>query len=254
MIDFRKYNGALVLGDIHGMYNVFLNAYEYAKQNKLYIISLGDVVDYGDKPIECYLLAKHIVENQEGVFIMGNHDDKNIRWGKGNKIKIGKVLQKTLERVDYNQQVYKDLLEFYDKNSEYYINIGNCHFAHGGIKPDMWDKKDDELSKSQKEFCLYGQVDFSRTADYRGIQYHARLYNWCDDVPKGKFAILGHDRSPFKELPDFEDNLKEPLVYNNDQGGTCIFMDTGSGKGGHLSGLILKGKELEIDAFLSFES
>ena len=52
----------------------------------------------------------------------------------------------------------------------------------------------------------------------------------------------------------FEDNLKEPLVYNNDQGGTCIFMDTGSGKGGHLSGLILKGKELEIDAFLSFES
>ena len=54
--------------------------------------------------------------------------------------------------------------------------------------------------------------------------------------------------------PSFEDNLKEPLVYNNDQGGTCIFMDTGSGKGGHLSGLILKGKELEIDAFLSFES
>ena len=64
MIDFRKYKGALVLGDIHGMYNVFLNAYEYAKQNKLYLISLGDIVDYGDKPIECYLLAKTIIENK----------------------------------------------------------------------------------------------------------------------------------------------------------------------------------------------
>ena len=254
MIDFRKYNGALVLGDIHGMYNVFLNAYEYAKQNKLYLISLGDIVDYGDKPIECYLLAKTIIENKEGCFLIGNHDDKNIRWSKGNKIKIGKVLKKTLERVDYNQQVYKDLLEFYNNNSEYYINIGKCHFAHGGIKPDIWDKPIDKLSKSQKDFCLYGQVDFSRTAEYRGIQYHARLYSWCDEVPKDKTVIVGHDRSPFKELPDFEDNLKEPLVYNNDQGGTTIFMDTGSGKGGHLSGLILKGKDLEIDAFLSFES
>ena len=253
MIDFRKYRGALVLGDIHGVYNVFLNAYEYSKQNNLFLISLGDVVDYGDKPLECMLLAKTIMENGDGAFLRGNHDDKNIRWAKGNKIKLGTVMQRTLTRVDYNQRVFKELLLFFDNNADFVLDFDDYVFTHAGIHPEYWNDPT-EVSKRFKEYNMYGQVDFSRTSSYRGINYHARLYHWCDDVPKGKTVIVGHDRSPFKELPDFEDNLKEPLVYKNDNGGKVVFMDTGSGKGGHLSGVVLKGKGLEIDAFLSFES
>ena len=84
--------------------------------------------------------------------------------------------------------------------------------------------------------ALVGEVDGNVYED----GYPVRLYNWVDDIPMGKTVIVGHDMRPM-----FAKNLlTEPLVVNNTNGGRAVFMDTGCGKGGKLSGAVyLKDKK-----------
>ena len=84
---------------------------------------------------------------------------------------------------------------------------------------------------------LYGQVDNSKTVMYLRATM-SRVYDWASTTHiKGvQIVFVGHDRSPLKSEPDFEDNLKIPLVYYTKKEERVIFMDTGSGKGGTLSG------------------
>ena len=102
---------------------------------------------------------------------------------------------------------------------------------------------------------LYGQVDNSKTVTYQGQKYAHRVYGWTDYIPKGQIVFVGHDRSPLNSEPNFTDNMKIPLVYYTKKEERVIFMDTGSGKGGTLSGAKLTFNhfnQLAIETFLSF--
>ena len=90
---------------------------------------------------------------------------------------------------------------------------------------------------------------------WQGQPYAHRVYDWTDHLPKGQIVFVGHDRSPLSAEPNFVDNLKMPMVYYTKQEERVIFMDTGSGKGGTLSGAKLTFNnfgQLAIDTFLSF--
>ena len=56
-----------------------------------------------------------------------------------------------------------------------------------------------------------------------------RTYCWTERVPKGLTVIVGHDVR----------SNDRPTVLKNVCGGRVIFLDTGCGKGGHLSWLDL---------------
>ena len=114
------------------------------------------------------LLAKTIMENGDGAFLRGKPTMiKTSRWAKGNKIKLGTVMQRTPTRVDYNQRVFKELLLFFDNNADFVLDFDDYVFNHAGIHPNtgMIPLK----RKRFKEYNMYGQVDFSRTSTYRGI-------------------------------------------------------------------------------------
>ena len=61
--------------------------------------------------------------------------------------------------------------------------------------------------------------------------YPERIYNWVDRIPPRKTVVVGHDVR----------QTNEPLVVKGTEGGTAVFLDTGSSKdtidkpGGHLS-------------------
>ena len=102
---------------------------------------------------------------------------------------------------------------------------------------------------------LYGQVDNSKSVMWKGQPYAHRVYDWAEAIPRGQIVFVGHDRSPLSPEPNFEDNLKMPLVYYTKKEERVIFLDTGSGKGGTLSGAKLSFNnfnQLAIDTFLSF--
>jgi hypothetical protein len=88
---------------------------------------------------------------------------------------------------------------------------------------------------------MYGEIDPDRSKKIilRGQEYPSRLYDWTLKIPNGKTVVVGHDRSPFELEPRFDKNIKKVIVSKNVQGGTVIFTDTGGGKGGFVSGVIL---------------
>ena len=200
------------------------------------------------------LLAKEILDSGHGTIIQGNHDNKMFRWAKGNDVKLGKPQRDTLARVDFSIDLFKDLVLEIVPQQPFFVTYNNFFFTHGGIHPDFWAERK-ITKKSIESAFLYGQVDNSKTVTYQGQQYAHRVYGWTESIPKGQIVFVGHDRSPLSAEPNFVDNMKIPLVYYTKQEERVIFMDTGSGKGGTLSGAKLTfnfHNQLAIDTFLSF--
>jgi hypothetical protein len=53
-----------------------------------------------------------------------------------------------------------------------------------------------------------------------------RLHDWVDRIPAGYTLYCGHDR---------RSTDGRPYVQEGALGGKAVFLDTGAGKGGHLS-------------------
>ena len=64
-LNLEKYKGLLVVGDVHSVFSDFATSYSYARKNNLYYLQLGDILDYGPKPLETMLLAKEILDAGE---------------------------------------------------------------------------------------------------------------------------------------------------------------------------------------------
>ena len=56
--------------------------------------------------------------------------------------------------------------------------------------------------------------------------YPERNRRWVDRIPAGVTVYCGHDR---------RSTDGRPLTRRGSAGGSAVFLDTGSGKGGHLS-------------------
>jgi hypothetical protein len=253
-LNLQGYKGLLVVGDVHSVFSDFATSYSYARKNNLYYLQLGDILDYGPKPLESMLLAKEILDSGHGTIIQGNHDNKLFRWAKGNDVKLGKPQRDTLARVDFSIDLFRDLVLEVVPQMTFYAEYNNFFFTHGGIHPEFWETKETSKKSVQGVF-LYGQVDTSNTVLHDDQIYHNRVYDWAESIPKGKIVFVGHDRSPLTARPDFVNNLKHPMVYWNKKEERVIFMDTGSGKGGTLSGAQLtfnNFNQLQIETFLSF--
>jgi len=227
----------LVLGDIHNEYRFFMDASIYAEKNDLHIISVGDVVDYGKHATSTIALASTLSKTGKATFIEGNHDNKIARYLKGNDVTIGHGMTGTVDALDSDVTVRDDFMEFYS-NMKTHMVIGNTHITHGGFTASYWT--DDVDEKKFNRARLFGEVDTSKPfIEWNGNSYPHRTYDWTNSIPKGSTVIVGHDRSPFCEVPAFESNINEVVISTNDIGGTVIFTDTGAGKGGFVSGVII---------------
>ncbi len=53
-----------------------------------------------------------------------------------------------------------------------------------------------------------------------------RVLRWVDEIPPGMIVYVGHDQ---------RSTDGRPYIRTGRKGGKAVFMDTGAGKGGHLS-------------------
>lgn len=230
--------GFLVLGDIHGNLPSFKLALEYAEKNDLFIISLGDVVDYGEYSAECFSLLHDRCQLKKATMVMGNHDYKNHRFFKQRRagnitIKQTTSLTVSVKSFDkHGEETIDRLVSFLD-NVPHIISfsIGDQRFVftHAAIDPRFWSTApgdaDGKTSKSLTSFSLYGEID--KTVPTREDNRPNRIYNWMDEVPENTNVFIGHD---------IFDSVKP---YYNKNGGAVYRIDTGSSKGGYLSGVVV---------------
>lgn len=226
----QHYNGVMAIGDVHGMSESLKSAIEWASLRNLFMIFLGDIIDYGPKPFECIDMVYDIVTRGRGVVSIGNHERKIFRWmqqfeegninltlSDGNKVTT--TAFENLSNDDYLK--YSSRFKSLYHISRHHWILDNFMFVHGGAEPEMFDLDYEKLYGKFETIALFGEI--CETTDK--LKMPERSYSWVDRIPKDKIVVVGHDiRNTFK-----------PLEVKGKNGGTAIFLDTGSGKGGSLT-------------------
>lgn len=230
-------NGFLVLGDVHNEHAILTKAVDYSIEKNLRLIFVGDLVDYGPSPKETIELAHDCLKNHDAIFIEGNHDNKIARYLKGNNVQVVLAMQDTVNVLETNEQTKSQFEDLYSSMISY-LKINDTYITHGGIHKNFW--AGDIESNAVKSVFLYGETDLdSSFIEYNGQQYPHRKYTWTEHIPNNHIVIVGHDRSPFEEIPLFESETNQIVIRKNNLGGEVIFIDTGAGKGGFISGVVL---------------
>lgn len=145
---FNKLGRAIVIGDLHGCFDELAEILTTLKydQRKDMLISCGDLCDRGPKIAEC---LKLFLYGENCFAVQGNHDNKLIRYLKGNKVNPVSLAESIKQIGDD-----KDLI-----NPVYYmsamchtiIKFGNNYVTHAGFHPNKHPEH------TSREFSLYAR-------------------------------------------------------------------------------------------------
>jgi diadenosine tetraphosphatase ApaH/serine/threonine PP2A family protein phosphatase len=175
------------------------------------IIFVGDLVDRGPRSPDVLRIVMALVESGRAHCVPGNHDDKFIRWLKGNPVKLTHGLEATTEQMATEpQSFHKSVLQFLTQLPAYLrLDGSNLIVAHAGITADLIG----HTSERSRRFCLYGDTDGK--TDENGLSLR---YNWAARYHGKPLVVYGH--TP----------VAEPTSVNN-----TLCIDTGCCFGGALT-------------------
>ena len=103
-------------------------------------------------------------------------------------------------------------------------------FVHGALHPDMLLEPSPEHAFATRGPAISRALFGETSGRTRANGMPERLYGWVDRIPVGLTVYCGHDVMAHDG---------RPLVRKGAAGGRAVFVDTGAGKGGHLSWLDL---------------
>ncbi|WP_159999366.1 metallophosphoesterase [Roseomonas sp. 18066] len=226
----QGFKGLRVVGDVHGDARAFAAAVAGAAEKRFFVLQLGDLTDRGPDNPGTLRLAFDLVEQGQGLFILGNHDHKLRRALGGALVRPDpEGLGVTLAQLDAapDGEALKARAMAAIGEAPAWLRLGSWLFVHGGFHPRMLREASPPDAGTAKPEglvprALFGQVT-SRT---RADGYPERLHNWVHRIPSGITVYCGH------ELRSLDGR---PYVAVSAAGGRAVFLDTGAGKGGHLS-------------------
>lgn len=192
----------IVIGDIHGCFDELLELlHQLELKEEDFLLSLGDIVDRGNKSLEVYQFFK---SRPNSKVLMGNHERKHL-YGILN-------YAQEIVKVQFGA-AYPEFLQWL-QNLEYYHETPEAIIVHAAFEPDK------DLA-AQREDVLCGSTAGER---YLEQQFPAETY-WSDHYLGNKPIIYGHHV--------VGDQAK---IVNNTYG-----IDTGACHGGYLTALELPG-------------
>jgi hypothetical protein len=243
----RGFRGITAVGDVHAMRNALQSAISWGIARGHFIIFLGDIIDYGPKPIECIEDVYNIVTSGRGALIYGNHERKIEKWldqerkgdikirlSDGNQVTIDALKKLSILQFDIFRNKYKALMS----QARHSFQVSNIIFTHAAFANEMIDSNETRYKdRTISSLAMFGQVEVNPSTNNV-----TRLYNWVDTIPKNYAVFVGHDIR----------STEKPFICEGQQEGQAIFLDTGSGKGGILSTADIRfkrGEPLKIENF-----
>ena len=234
-----RWRGITVVADVHGDLANLTIARRWAEARGNFVLFLGDVIDYGADTLATSDAVYDAVMAGTAGLILGNHERKIARWlsqcenGKanlrlnaGNRVTIDAL--NALRPIARKQWIgrFRGLLS----HAALIQRLGDITLLHAAAHPTLWGTP---AAESIEQFALYGEADHS-SGKYR------RSHRWIDAVPRDQLVFVGHD-----VIGEF------PTVLTGAKGGCVVFLDTGCGKGGHLSTADLRFGEsgLRLECF-----
>jgi protein phosphatase len=208
-----------VVGDVHGD----ATGFAYALATERFVVQLGDLVDHGPNSGATLRMMFDRVEHGAGTFLLGNHDLKLARALAGEAIRIEPLVQATIDQMDDHLKIRARRMI---AEAPVWLRHERSIFVHGGFHTAMLDLPSPphglERPHGPVARALYGEP----TGRMQSDGYPERSLRWVDRIPAGITVYCGHDR---------RSTDGRPYVRHGALGGTAVFLDTGAGKGGHLS-------------------
>ena len=203
-----------IIGDVHGCFDELnallekLGYYDKIQYRDRKLIFVGDYVDRGPKSGAVLALASDYVWGieGEGYGVIGNHDNKFMRYLMGRDVKISHGLDVTIKETQAWSDYYKgEALRFLQGLPHHLVlDNGNLVVAHAGLE-ERFHGAD---HKAVEAFCLYGKT----TGEHDEFGLPVRLH-WEDDYTGKATVVYGH--TPYREV-QVKNN-----TYNIDTG--CVF-------------------------------
>ena len=226
----KRFDGLRVVGDVHGDAQGFAAALDGAAASRLFVIQLGDLTDVGPDAPGVLRRAFALLDARAGLFLLGNHDHKLRRALDGASIRadpagLGATLSQIEAAPDGAALRQRALLEL--GRAPAWLRIAQRVFVHAGFHPRMLHHPSPPDAGTQRPQglvprALFGQV----TSRMRADGFPERLHDWVDRIPPGIAVYCGHE---------VRASDGRPLTHVGALGGAAVFVDTGAGKGGHLS-------------------
>ena len=216
-----------VVGDVHGD----ASAFAYAAETDRFLVQLGDLVDYGPDSAGALRIMFDLIDHERGLFLLGNHDLKLARLLLGQNVRVNAQLLATMEQLDapLRARVVAEA-----ERAPLWLRSGNRLFVHAGFHTDMLDGPAPPAQIGRalgiSARALFGEP----TGHIQEDGFPERSLRWVNRIPQGMTVYVGHDRRS-------QDG--RPLEQRSRAGGRAIFVDTGAGKGGHLSWIDLPALE-----------
>jgi protein phosphatase len=208
-----------VVGDVHGD----ATAFAYAAATDRFVIQLGDLIDHGPDSAAVLQTMFRMIDEGRGLFLLGNHELKLARALTGHATRIDPTLLTTIGQLDASlrARVATEVVR-----APAWILHDSMLFVHGGFHTAMLDEPPPanglDRPRGPLARALYGEP----TGRIQPDGYPERSLRWVDRIPAGITVYCGHDR---------RSGDGRPYVRHNAAGGKAVFLDTGAGKGGHLS-------------------
>ena len=234
-IDRRDEHGLFdIIGDVHGCFDelselLALLGYQAdfvagMRHPGRRVVFVGDLVDRGPKILETVTLAREMVASGQAFCVPDNHDNKLLRYLRGNPVHIGHGLETSIAQIEALPRAERaDWIAAYEQfvatlPNHLILDEGRLVVAHAGIREADQGRDSPRI----RAFTLYGAT--TGKTDDEGLPI--RL-NWAADYSGSAAVVYGH--TP----------VAEPVWQNN-----TINMDTGCVFGGRLTALRWPEREL----------
>jgi protein phosphatase len=208
-----------VVGDVHGDSRGFAAA----AATDRFVVQLGDLTDHGPDSAAALRIMFRLIDERRGLFLLGNHDFKLLRALAGQPVQIGPALAETIAQLDARLRE-RTMAEI--ARAPGWLVRGKIVFVHGGFHPAMLAEAPPPVRLTRPDPILSRALYGEPTGRTQPDGFPERSLRWVDKIPAGITVYCGHDR---------RSGDGRPYVHRGADGGTAVFLDTGAGKGGHVS-------------------
>lgn len=228
--------GIRVVGDVHGEAGPFRAAIDGAEAARLFVVQLGDLTDHGPDAPGVLAAMFTLLERGAGLFLLGNHDHKLRRALLGHTVRTERGgLDVTLDQLarhpDGEALSARAIEEI--AHAPAWLLWRDAVFVHGGFHTGMMSDPAPPDAGSRRPDGFVSRALFGQTlkGELTEAGYPVRVLDWVDYIPAGLTVYCGHDNRSIDGRPH---------IAEGKRGGRVVFLDTGAGKGGHLSWIDLK--------------
>lgn len=185
-----------LIGDVHSIAHLLGDALNYCQEHNLTPILLGDLFDSRcgtSDSVGVYNLVRDAQKNLNAVILHSNHQDKLVRYLKGNKVNTNNGLDLTLNDFNNSNISNDELLEFlislpYGMAFKDHNNVeyrASHAFFSGRIEVPEYDEQhfvyENDLHRKLRNVMIYGPTNDK-----------GRIYWWEEYRPRDFVRVSGH--------------------------------------------------------------